>query len=81
MVHSVFISYGHADMDPVSWIDRLRLYLGQNRHEGGIEIWDDSRIDAGAEWRQSIGTALHHCKAAILLVGPAFLASRFVMTQ
>ena len=81
MDHSVFISYGHADMKPVSWIERLRLYLGQNRHAGAIKIWDDSKISAGVDWRQSIATALDHCKAAILLVGPAFLASKFVMSN
>jgi TIR domain len=80
-VLQVFISYGHADMEPFSWIDRLRLYLRQNRHEGAIEIWDDSKISPGTDWRHSIATALNHCHAAILLVGPAFLASEFVMSN
>jgi hypothetical protein len=81
MAATIFISYGRADMQPVSWIERLRLYLAQNRHDGGLEIWDDSKIASGTDWRQSIGTAIEHCDAAILLVGPGFLASQFVMTS
>jgi hypothetical protein len=75
---SIFISYGQADMKTEPWIDRVRLYLAQNR---GIEIWDDSKIVPGADWRQSIATALGSCNAAILLVGPAFLGSDFVMSN
>jgi hypothetical protein len=78
---SVFISYGRADMTPFSWIERLRLYLAQNRREDGLDIWDDSKISTGEEWRRSIRTAIDRADAAIVLVGPAFLASEFVMTE
>ncbi len=81
MSGTVFISYSRKDMTPISWIERLRLYLAQNRHKGGLEVWDDSKIVPGADWRQSISTALTHCQAAILLVGPGFLASEFVTTE
>jgi TIR domain len=81
MSGSIFISYGHADMQPENWVDRLRLYLAQNLHQGGLTVWDDTKIAPGAEWKIQIIEALHRCDAAILLVGPAFLASDFVMAE
>ncbi len=81
MTNSIFISYGHADMTATPWVERLRLYLMQNRQDGGLEIWDDSRIDPGSVWRESIASALSSADAAILLVGPAFLGSEFIRTE
>ncbi len=81
MAGTVFISYGHADMQPENWLNRLRLYLSQSLREGGIVTWDDHDIAPGTDWRDNIAHALEHCDAAILLIGPAFLASRFVMNE
>jgi TIR domain len=78
---SVFISYGHADCTDTNWVERLRLYLMQNRQDGGLEIWDDTKIEPGSNWRKSIEAALTAADAAILLVGPAFLASEFVRME
>ena len=74
---SVFISYSHSDMAPIHWLERLKLYLAPCRRSG-VEIWDDSRIQPGADWRSEIGNALNLAAAAILLVGPGFLASDFI---
>jgi hypothetical protein len=81
MTNSIFISYGHADMKETPWVEHLRFYLMQNRHDGGLEMWDDSKIDPGSSWRKSIATALNSAEAAILLVGPAFLGSEFIRTE
>jgi|GEM_PF-1419645 cell division protein ZapA (FtsZ GTPase activity inhibitor) len=81
MAHTIFISYGHADMMETPWIERLRLYLEQNRHKNGVMTWDDSKIEPGSDWRTSIASALNSASAAILLVGPGFLASRFIANE
>jgi hypothetical protein len=44
---TVFISYSHKDPDPV-WLSRVRAHLQPLERDGvKVEIWDDSRIQAG----------------------------------
>jgi hypothetical protein len=68
-------------MTPIHWLDRLRRYLAPLRGNDLVEIWDDSRIGAGSDWRAEIDTALQRATAAILLVGPDFLASDFIASK
>jgi len=77
----LFISYSRADIYETNWMDRLKMYLAPYRRSGQVDVWEDSRIEAGANWRQEIDEALDQAQAAILLVGPGFLASEFVMEQ
>ncbi len=79
--NALFISYGHADMAPTNWLERLKLYLAPLRRQAPVDIWDDTRLQVGGDWRQQIKAALEHASAAILLVGPGFLASDFIMSQ
>jgi hypothetical protein len=81
MTATLFISYSHADMQDTNWIDRLRMYLTPFMLGGGMDIWDDSRIATGTLWEEEIDRALHSAAVAILLVGPGFLASKFVMER
>jgi hypothetical protein len=76
--NALFISYGHLDMSPTNWLERLKLYLAPFRRRELVEIWDDSKIRAGSEWRNEIRAATERATSAILLVGPAFLASEFI---
>jgi hypothetical protein len=76
--NTLFISYGHLDMTPINWVERLKLYLAPFRRKGIVDIWDDSRIAPGTEWRREIAQALNQSTSAILVVGPAFLASDFI---
>src|SRR5882762_9274750 len=76
--NALFISYGHRDMEPINWLDRLKLYLAPLRRQELVDIWDDSGIRAGSEWRKEIETELKRATSAILLVGPGFLASEFI---
>jgi hypothetical protein len=75
---ALFISYGHLDMRPTNWLERLKLYLAPLRREDVVDIWDDSEIRVGTDWRQEIESAITRAESAILLVGPAFLASEFI---
>ena len=74
-MNALFISYGHDDMDPTNWVERLKLYLAQSRRK---DVWDDSMIGAGSDWRREITAALSRATSAVLIVGPAFLASEFI---
>jgi hypothetical protein len=78
MAPSLFISYGHGDLKPFDWLERLKLYLAPLRRQDAVKLWDDTQIKAGSDWRREISTALERASAATFLVGPSFLASEFV---
>ena len=72
---TIFVSYSHDDEE---WLERVKKFLAVLEQEGLIEFWDDSRIDAGDNWKSEIEDALDGAKAAVLLVSQSFLASKFV---
>lgn len=75
---SVFISYSHKDE---AWKDRLVTQLRVLEMQGLLEVWDDRRIAAGAEWEREIATAINRAAVAILMISADFLTSRFILGQ
>ena len=76
--NSVFISYSHHDS---GYLSRLQVHLRPMLRYGGIDIWDDTRISPGSNWRNEIKTAIERAKVAILLVSADFLASDFIVEK
>ncbi|HYU34122.1 MAG TPA: toll/interleukin-1 receptor domain-containing protein, partial [Thermoanaerobaculia bacterium] len=72
---SVFVSYNHQDE---AWKNRLVKQLRVLELEGDLEVWDDRRIDAGDDWLPEIEAAMAQAGAAVLLISPDFLTSKFI---
>ncbi|WP_109300878.1 toll/interleukin-1 receptor domain-containing protein [Aquimarina sp. AU474] len=71
----VFISYSKKD---AKWLDYLRTHLSYLERKYEFTIWEDSRIEAGADWRSEIHNAINNTKVAVLLVSANFISSEFI---
>lgn len=79
---SVFISYAHTDNESSEpskrWLDRLLEHLEPLNFQEQVQSWSDKDIEIGANWQSSIQLSLEEARAAVLLISPAFLASRYI---
>ncbi|MES9859843.1 MAG: toll/interleukin-1 receptor domain-containing protein [Candidatus Thiodiazotropha sp. LLP2] len=71
----IFISYSHADKDALA---RLQVHMKPFERLNKIDVWSDSNIRTGADWRKEIDAAIDRSAVAILLISADFLASDFV---
>jgi TIR domain-containing protein len=71
---TVFVSYSHQNK---RWLKRLQVHLAPYQRSG-IDIWDDTKIAPGQNWRAEIQNAIDRAVASIVLISPDFLASDFV---
>ena len=74
----VFLSYSHDDQDWRRKFMQMLVPLVRNR---GLELWDDTHIPVGDDWRRNIDDGVRRAGAALLLVTDSYLASRFIMEE
>jgi len=75
---TVFVSYAHEDR---KWAEALSTFLAPWIRDKRLNLWDDSKIQSGQQWRAEIETALDEASVAVLLVTPSFFNSDFVMNH
>lgn len=75
---NVFICYSPEDKE---WLERLQTMLKPLENRQLIEVWNDTRIQAGSPRKEEINRALEKAKIAVLLVSASFLASSIVEEQ
>ncbi|MCB9234088.1 MAG: toll/interleukin-1 receptor domain-containing protein [Bacteroidia bacterium] len=73
---TVFVSYSRNDMD---FLERLKVHLKPYEKKGIIDLWSDTKVNAGEKWKEKITEALNKAAIAILLVSADFLASDFIV--
>lgn len=78
----IFISYAHADNESADpdqrWLDRLVEMVAPLQMTNEIGLWTDRDIKAGAKWNSQLEEVITTADVAVLLVSPAYLASRFI---
>lgn len=81
-VPHIFVCYAHKDNESSEssnrWLNRLLEQLEPLNIQGQVKSWSDKDIEIGSDWHGSIQSTLQHAKAAVLLVSPAFLASKYI---
>ena len=76
-----FVSYAHADdqyADP--FMQALQAMLKPSKAYD-FELWRDTNILPGEDWRKQIDKALSKCGLGLLLVSPEFLGSKFITEE
>jgi TIR domain len=71
----IFISYSHKDVKDK---DKLETHLGVL---DDLELWTDTRIGVGRDWRQEINEALNEAAIVVLLITANFLTSQFIKNE
>lgn len=75
----MFVCYAHADNEPPHrWLDRLLEMIEPLNRRGVVRTWSDHAIDIGERWDAEIQRSLATARAAVLLISPAFLASKYI---
>ena len=75
---SFFVSYAHRNKVLAnSFLEKLDDVLAPSKRFN-YSLWQDAGIEVGEDWETQIKTAIDRCDFGLLLISPAFLASKFI---
>jgi hypothetical protein len=75
---SVFISYAHKNKKLANeLLDKLSELLAPSKNYE-FDLWIDTYINVGEKWQEQILSASYKADIGLLLISPAFLASKFI---
>ncbi|MFW6122004.1 MAG: toll/interleukin-1 receptor domain-containing protein [Petrotogales bacterium] len=73
-----FVAYAHKNKGLVNgFLDKLQDVLAPSKNYYYV-FWKDSGLIIGEEWEKQISKAINECHFGLLLISPAFLASKFI---
>ena len=73
-----FVSYAHSNKDLAnSFLEKLRHMLAPSKKYEFV-LWRDTALIVGEDWEKQIIEAINKCDLGLLLISPAFLASKFI---
>ena len=73
-----FVSYAHDDAVPKTDLLKRLQHRFDAARAFRFERWQDHDIVLGSKWHDEIQAAIQACDFGLLLVSPAFLASRYI---
>ncbi|WP_395855197.1 TIR domain-containing protein [Cystobacter fuscus] len=74
----LFVSYAHEDRTHFeAIIKQLRIRFDSSKNYE-LQSWTDQDILVGEGWKERIQKAIDECHFGLLLLSPAFLASKFI---
>ena len=71
----IFLSYSRKDLP---WVELLYKNLRPLTATGDFEIWSDSDIQPGDDWRMAIQRSIAFANAIVIFISPDYLASAFI---
>jgi hypothetical protein len=78
----VFICYARASNVSADrqerWLDRVLEQLRPLHRQNDIALWSDEDVMPGSDWNDAIYHQLSEARLSVLLITPAFLASKYI---
>lgn len=73
-----FVSYAHRNRSLVNdFLEKLNDVLAPSKNYE-YRLWKDSALVVGEDWEKQIADVRESCDFGLLLVSPAFLASKYI---
>ena len=73
----IFCCYSRKDQ---KLLQELEYHLMPSQREGLIDIWNDTCILPGADWKKEISKHINTAQIILLLISPSFMASEHQST-